>query len=124
MAALHDMACGQCGAVQANAPLNVDGKHCSACGKGLMEILWRTSSRRDAAVHSSERSVVWYSPKEGKHQFPGRNDEPMPDRLRKRGYERKELPSLRSIEQFEKQANVASEVAWFDRGSGNSFDGD
>ena len=122
MAALHDMACGQCGAVQANAPLNVDGKHCSACGKGLMEILWRTSSRRDAAVHSSERTALMYSAKEGKWQYPARGDQPIPDRLKKRGYERVEFPSLRSLEQHGKQTGSISERAWFDKGSGRSMD--
>ena len=124
MPVLHNMICSACGLVQMDIPLASEGKKCRGCKKGIMEILWQTHYQRDAAVHSKERSVVWFSPKEGKHQFPGRNDAPIPTRLQRRGYERKELTSLRHIEQFEKQAKVASEVAWFDRGSGRNFDGD
>ena len=124
MPALHDLQCSACGDIQTAAPLSREGKRCPNCRRGRFEILWHTHSQRDAAVHTKERSVVWYSTKEGKHQFPGRNDAPIPDRLRQRGYERKELPSLRSIEQFEKQAKVASHIAWWDRGTGHDFDGD
>ena len=124
MAALHDMQCNQCGDIRNNVVHFNAGTICPNCNKGRMEILWQTAHQRDAVVHKSERSVVWYSPKEGKHQFPARNDAAIPDRLRKRGYERKELTSLHSVEQFEKQAKVVSHIAWYDRGSGRSIDGD
>jgi len=87
-----------------------------------MEILWTTWHKHDAAVHSSERTALMYSAKEKKFSYPGRNDQPVPDRLRKRGYERVEFSSLRSVEQHEKQTGTRSEIAWFDRGSGRSFD--
>ena len=87
-----------------------------------MEILWQASHQHDAVVHKSERTALYYSPKEKKWQYPATNNQPIPDRLRKRGYERVEFSSLHSIKQHEKQANVRSERAWFDKGSGRGFD--
>lgn len=46
----------------------------------------------------------------------------MPERYRKAGYVRKELPSLREIEKFESDHGVRSEIAHYDRGSGRGFD--
>lgn len=126
MPVLHDMVCSRCGAVSTNMPLQVDGKRCGRCRKGRMKILWttRTHNRHDAAVHTSERTALFYSAKENKFSYPGRNDQPVPERLKRRGYERVELPSLRALEQHEKHAGVQSEKAWFDTGSGRSFDKD
>ena len=121
MPALHDMACSACGFLWTNAPLTIERKRCPECKKGRLEILWRVSSRRDAAVHSSERTALYYSAKEKKFSYPGRNDQPMPDRLKRRGYERVEFPSLRSLEQHGKQTGAVSERAWFDKGSGRSL---
>ena len=120
MPALHDMTCARCGAVETDATLERDGKPCP-CG-GFMEILWRTHYQRDAAVHSKERTVLLYSRKEKKFQYPSENNQPVPERLVKRGYERVEFNSLRSLEQHGKQTGAISERAWFDKGSGRSLD--
>ena len=123
MAALHDMTCSYCGVEFLNLPVDRAGTRCNCMG-GRLEILWRTSYQRDASVHSKERTALLYSAKEKKFSYPGRNDQPIPDRLRKRGYERVELPSLHAVEQHEKQTNTRSHMAWWDRGSGRSPDGD
>lgn len=122
MSALHDMACDACGAVHSDVPVSAEGKSCSKCHKGSLEILWVASSTRDASVHSKERTALYYSAKEGKFSYPGRNDQPVPDRLRKRGYERVELSSLRALEQHGKQTGAISEKAWFDSGSGRGME--
>ena len=125
MPALHDMICSACGFVQTNMWLIIDGTPCGnkPC-KGRMEILWTTHYQRDAAVHSKERTHLYYSAKEGKWQYPSESNKPIPDRLQKRGYERVEFSSLRSLEQHGKQTGAISERAWFDKGSGRSLAGD
>lgn len=122
MAILHDLQCSKCGKTRLNCDASVDGStHMPNC-YGKWEILWQSTSARDAAVHSKERTALLYSPKERKWQYPATNDQPVPDRLRKRGYERVEFSSLRSIEQHEKRTGTRSEKAWFDSGSGRGFD--
>ena len=122
MPALHDMACSACGLVQLNIPVTSEGKRCRGCKGGRMEILWSTHYQRDAAVHTTERTALFYSAKEKKFSYPGRNDQPVPERLQKRGYERVEFSSLRSLEQHGKQTGAMSERAYFDKGSGRGFD--
>jgi len=46
----------------------------------------------------------------------------MPANLQSWGYERVELPTLRAVETLEKEANVRSEVAWFDAGTARGHD--
>lgn len=123
MPALHDMICSSCHFEFRDIPVDKAGTRsmCNCVG-GRLEILWRTSHQRDAAVHSKERTALYYSAKEGKWQYPGSNDQPVPDRLKRRGYERVEFNSLRDIERHEKQAGVRSEKAWFDAGTGRGFD--
>ena len=122
MPALHDMECNKCGEVRVNVVRFNEGTLCPKCNKGRMEILWSATSKRDAAVHSSERTALMYSAKEGKWQYPATNNAPIPDRLKRRGYERVEFSSLKAVEQHEKQTGTRSEMAWFDRGSGRGFD--
>lgn len=122
MAALHDMVCNTCGTIRWDASLAEEGHTCIKCSKGRMEILWQARYRRNAAVHAKERTALYYSPKEKKWQYPPRSDQPVPERLRKRGYERIEFSSLRALEQHGKQTGAISERAWFDKGSGRSLD--
>lgn len=75
-----------------------------------------------AAAHEKERCVVWRHPETGEIRYPGANDFPMNDNYRQRGFERHELPTLRSIEQFEKEHKVLNEKAWFDDGSGRGHE--
>jgi hypothetical protein len=76
------------------------------------------------AFDKSETTVVWEHPGTGEVQYPGRNDVPIPKRLQARGFVRRELRSLREVERFEQQHGVRNERAWFDKGSGRSFDND
>lgn len=121
MAALHDMQCSACGDVVHDAPLAAEHTPC-ICGRGVYEIYWSSKRTRDAAVHARERAVVWRHPGTGEVRYPGRNDVQMPARYRRQGFERHEMPSLRALESFERTANVRSEKAWFDPGTGRGFD--
>lgn len=121
MAILHDMQCSHCGEIVYDSPLTDDGKRC-LCGRGALEILWTAERARDAAVHGRERTVVWKHPGTGEVRYPGRNDVDMPERYRREGFERHEVPSLRALEAFERQHRVRSEKAWFDPGTGRGFD--
>ena len=122
MPALHDFQCSKCGEIFQDCDARMDGgKHLSNCG-GKLEILWSATSKRDAAVHASERAALLYSAKEKKWSYPATNSQVIPDRLKRRGYERVEFPSLKSLEQHGKQTGAISERAWFDKGSGRSMD--
>jgi hypothetical protein len=86
-----------------------------------MEILWTSPSRSYVGVHPSERAVVWYDPKTGRHATPGRNDVPMPSRYAKAGYERREFTTLRDLDTFCKSNRLVNERANYDQ-SGRSYD--
>lgn len=78
----------------------------------------------DTAFHSSETTVVWEHPGTGQVAYPGKNNIPIPERYARMGYQRKEIRSLREVEKFEREKGVLNERAWFDKGSGRSFDRD
>ena len=122
MPAIHDFTCETCGKTERDV-LCTNGhthKQCT-CGS-WMQIAWDHWNRRRATnVHPSERAVVWYDPKTGRHATPGRNDVPMPDRYRKAGYQRREFPTLRSLDQYCKQEGLHNEKADFDN-SGRADD--
>lgn len=120
--AFHDMECTACGQVALGVPLRMENGRCPTCKGGRLIILWTGYPKQDAAVHKSERTTLYYSYKERKWQYPATNNQPIPDRLVKRGYERVEFPSLRSLEQHGKQTGAISERAWFDKGSGRGLD--
>jgi len=76
----------------------------------------------DPNTHPSERVVVYESLKEGgKIQYPGRNDTPVPERLARRGYVRKEL-NVRDLAKFEQQHGVVNERRHYDRNGRNYED--
>ena len=129
MPALHDFQCSKCGEIKQDQDAQLSGATHYSKGPdsfkqcfGKWEILWTATSKRDAAVHSSERTALLYSAKERKWQYPATNNTPVPDRLKRRGYERVEFSSLKSVEQHEKQTGTRSEMAWFDKGRGRGFD--
>lgn len=99
---------------------------CPSCGNRFEIGDWwvcphgRPYGRQGGVVHPKERAVVYRNPATGKVAYPPRNDQPMPDFYASAGYERVELPTLRSVEQFEKAHNVRSEAAWHDSGSGSA----
>jgi hypothetical protein len=121
MPAYHDMQCDHCGQIETDMPLRVEGT-LHSCMKGRMEILWRSSAQRDAAVHPRERAAVWVHPTTGEVRYPPRNNVPIPARYRQQGFERREISSLRELERFSETHHVRSEAAWYDRGTGRGFD--
>lgn len=61
---------------------------------------------------------MFENPQTGKVSYPGRNDIPLPSRLAKEGFVRKEMRSLRQVENFEKSHGVRHEASHYDAGSG------
>lgn len=117
---LYDYVC-DCGKVfeSWNTVANCDTSTCE-CGAAA-KIAWLPRHQFRTAFDASETTVV-YMNAQGEVNYPGRNDVPVPDRLRKQGFERVELRSLREVERFESKHGVRNERAWFDKGSGRSFD--
>ncbi len=71
-------------------------------------------------VHPNERVVVFENPATGEIRYPGRNDVPVPERYAKQGFVRKELPTLRAVEQFEREHGVRNDKMHYNEG--NSLD--
>ena len=122
MAVLIDVICSRCNEVQIDVWSTIlDTKH-SYCD-GTWERYWTITDHMPPASHPSERSIVYISAKEGgRVQYPGRNDVPVPDRLKRRGYERVEM-SPRELRQFEKSHHVVNERMHFDRNGRGMEDG-
>lgn len=99
-----------------------DTAECPNCHESG-RLIFLPKHQHNTAFDASETTVVWMNAK-GEVNYPGRNDVPVPDRLRQQGFERVELRSLREVEQFESKHGVRNERAWFDKGSGRSFDHD
>ena len=95
---------------------------CPDCGAAMTQDWW-TRDRGSYAQWGDRDAVVVHvnndpaCPDDARLRYPARNDAPL-----KEGYERVTLRSLREVERFERQHNVRSEMAWFDRGSGRGFD--
>ena len=118
----HDLEC-TCGTITLDVLVDPDHlPNCHRCIGGHISIVYLPQAIRTAACHPSETCVVYYSPKEGKYQYPARNDIPVPGRLQKRGYERVEMRSLSDIQRFEKKHGVVNERIWFDKGSGRGME--
>jgi hypothetical protein len=82
-----------------------------------MEQHWWKRQARTAAQWSDADAVVVFRKPDGSFSYPAVNSKPTPE-----GCERIVMRSLREVEAHEKQAGVRSEIAWFDRGSGNGND--
>jgi hypothetical protein len=72
---------------------------------------------RDAQWDDNTSVMVHVDPATGKVRYPGQHSARLPA-----GYERVYLRSLREVESFEKQHNVRSEMAWFDKGTARGHD--
>ena len=84
------------------------------CGKE-MEPVYRV--RKRDAQWSDRDAVVIFQKADGTFAYPGQNTARTPANC-----ERIVLRSLREVEAHEKKANVRSEMAWFDKGTGRGFD--
>lgn len=94
---------------------------CPQCAAPMTQD-WLPRMRRDAQWSDRDAVVVHINndpncPDDVRLRYPARNDAPP-----KPGYERVTLRSLREVERFERQHNVRSEMAWFDKGSGRGHD--
>jgi hypothetical protein len=114
---IHDVQCSKCGTIIENyfkspwpSPLLHDDG-------GELDILWRATTFRDASAHPLDRTVVWRNPATGQISYPGRNDEAMPDRYTKLGFERVEFEHARDLEKFEKSQGVINEKLWYNSGN-------
>lgn len=104
---------------------------CASCGASLQVGDWPfcphgPANHKNTALpwHPSETSVVFEHPVTGDVKYPGKSDIPMPERYAKYGYVRKEIRTDRDMQKFEVAHGVRNERAWFDKGSGKSFDND
>lgn len=98
---------------------------CPDCGLYLEVGDWpwcpHESTRKSPhTAHASERVVVFENPQTGEIRYPGRNDVPVPDRYAKQGFVRKELPTLRAVESFERAHGVRNDLMHYN--AGNSAD--
>lgn len=94
---------------------------CPDCGNETGIGLWpwcphgHVHHSLDPNTHPSDRVVVYESAQEGgKIQYPGRNDTPVPERLRRRGYVRKEI-NVSELGAFERKHGVTNERRHYDR---------
>ncbi len=78
----------------------------------------------NTAFDKDDTAIVWQHPGTGEVRYPGRADRPMPERYAQQGFVPRELRTDQAYRKFEKERGVLSERAWFDRGSGKSFDND
>lgn len=116
---IHDLKCEQCGLEQHDAAVTPGRlEPCESCG-GVMEIRWDISRRPIAVamnptLHPSDRVVVYRNPKTGNIAYPGANNQPMPERYRKDGYERLEMTTANGVKKFCKENKVRNERLDFD----------
>lgn len=119
---LHDVRCGECGQEWETflewdeSTRSLTTATCT-CGGRAGRVFHKSGFVANA--HHLDRTVIFQHPTDPtKWSAPDRNDRPMPDRLRKLGYEKKEFYSVRDLEKFEKSHHVVNEAAHYDRGSG------
>ena len=117
----HDLICPVCAHIEEDIHLSQQACVVHVPCSARMEILWTAPPRSYVGIHPSERAVVWYDPKTGRHATPGRNDVPMPSRYRAAGYERREFTTLRDLDSFCKSNRLVNERANYDQ-SGRSYD--
>jgi hypothetical protein len=89
---------------------------CPTC-HAAMEQRWWQRITRDNTQWSEKDAVVVFRKPDGTFSYPAVNTKPTPE-----GCERIVMRSLREVEAHERSAGVRSEIAWYDRGSGNGHD--
>lgn len=94
---------------------------CPDCGKTVHLSCWpfcphEMVRNRDAEIAEKDSTIV-FKKRDGSYSYPMDNRKSTPP-----GCERIVLNSLRKIEQHERMANVRSEVAHFDSGTGRGHD--
>lgn len=115
MAVYVDISCTACDATLNDQWSDMIGlPHVGCPSSGAWERVWTLCPSVAPNTHPSERVVVYESEREGKIQYPGQNNVPVPDRLQSRGYVRREL-NVRDLHAFEKKHNVMNERRHYDR---------
>lgn len=113
-----DLRCTVCPHEQANVICEEEAiLECPHCHAALEQVWWKRTVSRNAQWDDNTSVMVFKDAATGKVRYPGRHDAKMPA-----GYERVYLRSLREVESFEKQHNVRSEMAWYDKGTARGFD--
>jgi hypothetical protein len=120
---MADYRCSTCGERQEHWFPSAPDKVQCLCGAAADRIIVFTGKQHVTACHPTEACVYYEHPGTGDVQYTGRNDVAMPERLAQRGYVRREMRTLKEIQKFEKRHKVINEAAWYDRGSGRSYDG-
>jgi hypothetical protein len=121
MAVLHDLACDKCETVYIDVLSTAIGGKCS-CG-GSLEIYYGNWGKRNAVwLDEKSSTVVYEHPVTHKIIYPARNDQPMPERYQRTGFERRRLSSLAEIRSFGEKHGVVNEAADYDPGSGRGYD--
>lgn len=123
---VHDLECTNAGCAHVELNAIVKNGHITRCPRcrhrrTITYPMHSGSYARTAAVHSSERAVVWMNRATGSVATPPVNNAPMPARYRDNGYERVEFDSLQSLDRFCKSRNLVNEAAHYDR-SGHADD--
>ena len=93
-----------------------DKVRCPHCEIEMEQHWWKRQARQTTQWDEADAVVVFKKP-DGTFSYPAINTKPTPE-----GCERIVMRSLREVERHEKEAGVRSEIAWFDRGSGNGHD--
>jgi hypothetical protein len=89
---------------------------CTRCGIELEQHWWKRRTQANTQWAEADAVVVFKKP-DGTFSYPAVNTKPTPE-----GCERIVMRSLREVERHEREAGVLSEIAHFDRGSGNGHD--
>lgn len=105
------------------------GVSCIVCGKQEKELTenldaildwkcdsckwasWQPRETKRATIHPMDRPVVWEHPETGEIRHPGRNDVPMPEHYRVRGFERKEFTSYKEHQDFNRSQGLVNHAA-------------
>ena len=118
---LHDFMCNLCGWIVVDMDIRNEHMGC-VCGQGQLEIYYHARTRSAIAIGPQDATVVYEHPVTKHVVYPGRNDQPMPERYRVSGYQRKEMRTLREIDRFSETHGLVNERANYN--SGNGYDGD
>lgn len=72
----------------------------------------------DAAIHASERTVIYRNPQTNETRIPGRADRPIHPKYQAAGFtERVELSNVPEIRRYEKATGKVHEASNYDKGS-------
>ena len=115
MSVMVDLVCSKCEGEFQDHWSNEVGSGCPVCKVGVLERLWTLTPSISPGIHPQDACVVYQSLKEGgKIQYPGNNSDPIPARLRARGYE-KVVMGPRELKVFERQHGVKNERMHYNR---------